>query len=104
MGLQAPTGLLGIHVNLPAAVPPDVEVALAGSGPTPDSLSDKERAVINALSMYRKMGSAAYFVMMTARPQAIGYGLTDSPVGLAAWMLVHPGFAQWNYGSDPEKP
>jgi len=103
MGLQAPTGLLGIHVNLPAAVPPDVEAALAGSGPTPDSLSDKERAVIDALSKYRKMGSAAYFVMMTARPQAVGYGLTDSPVGLAAWMLVHPGFAQWSYGSDPEK-
>jgi pimeloyl-ACP methyl ester carboxylesterase len=104
MGLQAPTGLLGIHVNLPAAVPPEVEAALAGSGSTPEGLSDKERAVIDALSMYRKMGSAAYFVMMTARPQAVGYGLTDSPVGLAAWMLVHPGFAQWSYGADPEKP
>ena len=41
--------------------------------------------------------------MMTARPQTVGYGLTDSPAGLAAWMLVHPGFAQWTYGDDPEK-
>jgi pimeloyl-ACP methyl ester carboxylesterase len=41
--------------------------------------------------------------MLTARPQAVGYGLTDSPAGLAAWMLVHPGFARWTYGDDPEK-
>ena len=41
--------------------------------------------------------------MMTARPQAVGYGLTDSPAGLAGWILVHPGFAQWTYGNDPEK-
>jgi pimeloyl-ACP methyl ester carboxylesterase len=41
--------------------------------------------------------------MMTARPQSLGYALTDSPAGLAAWILVHPGFAQWRYGDDPEK-
>jgi pimeloyl-ACP methyl ester carboxylesterase len=41
--------------------------------------------------------------MMTARPQAVGYGMTDSPAGLAAWMLVHPGFARWAYGGDPQK-
>ena len=39
--------------------------------------------------------------MMAARPQAVGYGTADSPAGLAAWMLVHPGFAKWNYGADP---
>jgi len=38
---------------------------------------------------------------MTARPQTVGYGATDSPVALAAWVLVHPGFAQWTFGSDP---
>ena len=43
----------------------------------------------------------AYVAMMGARPQAVGYGMTDSPAGLAAWMLVHPGFAQWTYGEDP---
>ena len=41
--------------------------------------------------------------MLTARPQAVGYSLTDSPAGLAAWMLVHPGFAKWTYGDDPTK-
>jgi pimeloyl-ACP methyl ester carboxylesterase len=42
--------------------------------------------------------------MMGARPQTIGYSITDSPAGLAAWMLGHPGFSQWTYsGSDPEK-
>jgi len=39
-------------------------------------------------------------VMLTARPQAMGYSLNDSPAGLAAFMLVHPGFAQWTYGDD----
>jgi pimeloyl-ACP methyl ester carboxylesterase len=38
--------------------------------------------------------------MMGARPQAVGYGLTDSPAGLAGWMLMHPGFAHWTFGKD----
>jgi pimeloyl-ACP methyl ester carboxylesterase len=80
-----------------------VAAVLAGGGPAPAGLSEKERAVFDALSTYYKKGNAAYGVMMTARPQAIGYGLTDSPAGLAAWMLVHPGFAQWTYGSDPQQ-
>jgi pimeloyl-ACP methyl ester carboxylesterase len=50
-----------------------------------------------------KNGNLAYFTMMAARPQTVGYGATDSPAGLAAWVLVHPGFAQWSYGADPEK-
>jgi pimeloyl-ACP methyl ester carboxylesterase len=103
MGRQAPKGLLGIHVNLAAAVPPEIEAALAGTGPVPPGLSDQERAVIDALSTYRKKGNAAYFVMLTARPQAVGYGMTDSPAGLAAWLLVHPGFAQWAFGDDPKE-
>jgi pimeloyl-ACP methyl ester carboxylesterase len=45
----------------------------------------------------------AYVQMMSARPQAVGYGLDDSPVGLAAFMLVHPGFADWSYGTNPEQ-
>jgi hypothetical protein len=47
------------------------------------------------------MGNTAYVVMMTARPRTIGYGVTDSPAGLAAWLLGHPGFARWTYGDDP---
>jgi pimeloyl-ACP methyl ester carboxylesterase len=103
MGRQAPAGLRGIHVNLAATVPPEVEAALAGIGPAPAEMSEQERAVFDALSAYRKSGNSAYFVMLTARPQAIGYGLTDSPAGLAAFILLHPGFAQWSYGGDPEK-
>jgi pimeloyl-ACP methyl ester carboxylesterase len=102
MARQAPAGLLGIHLNLPATVPPEVAAALAG-GPAPAQLSDKERAVFESLMTYGKKGNAAYFVMMTARPQAIGYALADSPAGLAAFLLVHPGFAQWTYGSDPQQ-
>ena len=103
MARQAPAGLLGIHINLPATVPPDVDAALASGGPAPAGLSEKERAVFDALGTYRKQGNSGYFVMMAARPQTVGYGLTDSPAGLAAWILVHPGFARWNYGDDPGK-
>jgi pimeloyl-ACP methyl ester carboxylesterase len=100
MARQAAAGLLGIHINLPATVPPEVAAALAG-GPAPPGLSDKERSVIEALMAYNKGGNSAYFTMMTARPQTVGYGMTDSPAGLAAWVLVHPGFARWTYGDDP---
>ncbi len=103
MGRQAPTGLLGIHVNLPATVPPEVEAALAGAGPVTAEMSEQEHAVFDALSAYRKSGYSGYFVAMTARPQAVGYGLTDSPAGLAAFILWHPGFAQWTYGGDPDQ-
>ncbi len=103
MGRQAPTGLLGIHVNLPATVPPEVEAALAGAGPVPAEMSEQERAVFDALSAYRKSGYSGYFVAMTARPQAVGYGLTDSPAGLAAFILWHPGFAEWTYGGNPDQ-
>jgi pimeloyl-ACP methyl ester carboxylesterase len=102
MARQAPAGLLGIHINLPATVPPEAAAALAG-GPLPPGLSDKERAVIESLMAYNKGGNSAYFTMLTARPQTVGYGMTDSPAGLAAWVLVHPGFAKWTYGQDPEK-
>src|SRR5258705_13544197 len=48
-------------------------------------------------------GNLAYFPMFAARPQAVGYGMADSPAALAAWMLVHPGFPRWNYGADPAR-
>jgi len=100
---QAPPGLLGIHLNLPAAVPPEVTAALAAGAPAPAGLSDQERAAFEGSRKYAMSGSAAYFVMLSARPQAVGYGLNDSPAGLAAFMLVHPGFAKWTYGDDPAK-
>jgi pimeloyl-ACP methyl ester carboxylesterase len=100
MARQAAAGLLGIHINLPATVPAEVAAALAG-GPVPAGLSEKERAVVEALMTNAKNGNSAYFTMMTARPQTVGYGATDSPAGLAAWILVHPGFKDWTYGADP---
>jgi pimeloyl-ACP methyl ester carboxylesterase len=100
MGRQAPAGLLGIHVNLPAAVPPEVERALGAGAPPPAELSPPEREVFAALAAYRMAGSAAYNTMLTARPQALGYGMADSPAGLAAFQLVHPGYAQWLDGRD----
>jgi pimeloyl-ACP methyl ester carboxylesterase len=94
MARQAPAGLLGIHINLPATIPPDVAAILARGGPAPTGLSEKERAAFDSLdTLYKK--KRAYAVVMGTRPQTVGYGLTDSPTGLAAWMLGHPGFAQW---------
>jgi len=103
MARQGAAGLLGIHINLPATVPPEVAAALAAGGPPPAGISDQERATFDALMTYNKKGSSAYFAMLTARPQAVGYGTTDSPAGLAAWLLVHPGFAQWTFGDDPKQ-
>jgi pimeloyl-ACP methyl ester carboxylesterase len=102
MARQAAAGLLGIHINLPATVPPEV-AAVLGGGVVPAGLSEKERAVLGALMTNAKKGNSAYFTMMTARPQTVGYGATDSPAGLAAWILVHPGFAQWAYGNESEQ-
>jgi hypothetical protein len=66
-------------------------------------MSDEERAVFESLKKYGMEGYSAYLTMMTARPQAVGYGMTDSPAGLAAFILVHPGFAKWTFGSDPQQ-
>jgi len=100
---SAPPGLLGVHLNLPAAIPPEVGAALATGAPAPEGLSDRERAAFEGSRKYAMSGSSAYFVMLSARPQAVGYSLNDSPAGLAAFMLVHPGFAKWTYGDDPAK-
>jgi pimeloyl-ACP methyl ester carboxylesterase len=85
MARQAAAGLLGIHINLPAAVPPEVGAALAVGGPAPAGLSEKEHAAFDSLDTFYKK-YRAYSVMMATRPQTIGYALTDSPAGLAAWM------------------
>jgi quercetin dioxygenase-like cupin family protein/pimeloyl-ACP methyl ester carboxylesterase len=100
MARQAPSGLLGIHTNLPSVIPGDVAPALAG-GPLPDGLSEQERTVVETLRASGRAGNRSYVQMMNARPQAVAYGMTDSPAGLAGWMLVHPGFAKWAYGNAP---
>src|SRR5262249_18994668 len=103
MARQAVPGLLGIHLNLPATVPPEVGAALLSGAPAPEGLSEQEHGLFDGLGAYGMKGNSGYFVMMSARPQAVGYGMTDSPAGLAAWMLVHPGFANWAYGDEPGK-
>jgi pimeloyl-ACP methyl ester carboxylesterase len=102
MGRQVPEGLLGIHTNLPATVPNEIGPALGG-GPLPAGITDEERATVDALKAFGQSGGLAYVGMMNARPQAVGYGLTDSPAGLAGFMLVHPGFEHWSYGKDPQQ-
>lgn len=101
MARQAPKGLLGIHVNMPPTVPPDVAKAMAAGESAPAGLGTAEKSAYESLStFFQKNG--AYGAMMVTRPQTLGYGLTDSPAGLAAWM--YDKFAQWTYsGGDPEK-
>ena len=87
MARQAPAGLLGIHINLPAIVPPEVAAVLAAGGPAPAGLSEKERATFDALSAAAKMGNRSYAAMMGTRPQTIGYaidGLAGRPRGVDA--------------------
>ena len=101
MARQAPPGLLGIHVNMPATVPDDVAMAIKSGGPAPAGLSPAERSAYDSLNTFFTK-NAGYGVMMVTRPQTVGYGLSDSPAGLAAWM--YDKFAQWTYsGGEPEK-
>lgn len=103
MARQAPAGLRGIHLNLPATIPAEASAALAVGGPAPAGFTEEERATYDAVATLVKQGNLAYSTMMAARPQMIGYGATDSPAFLAALLLVHPGFARWTYGTDPQQ-
>jgi pimeloyl-ACP methyl ester carboxylesterase len=86
MGLQAPDGLLGIHTNMPATVPDDIDRATLAGEPPPPGLPDGERRAYDGL--IRTYGQVEYAHMMAARPQTL-YGIADSPVGLAAWLIDH---------------
>jgi pimeloyl-ACP methyl ester carboxylesterase len=86
MGLQAPEGLLAIHTNMPATVPADVDKAVQAGDPLPSGLSAEERRACDQLD--RTYKQVEYAQMMAARPQTL-YGIADSPVGLAAWLLDH---------------
>ena len=86
MGLQAPAGLLGIHTNMPATVPADVDKASLAGEPPPSGLAAEERRAYDQL--LRTYKQVEYARMMASRPQTL-YGIADSPVGLAAWLLDH---------------
>jgi pimeloyl-ACP methyl ester carboxylesterase len=101
MAEHPPPGLLGIHVNMPATVPPNIAKMLADGEPPPPGLSAEERAAFTALdTFYRKNGG--YSAMMSTRPQTLAFAFSDSPAGMAAWF--YDKLAQWTFsGGDPEK-
>jgi pimeloyl-ACP methyl ester carboxylesterase len=92
MGARAPEGLIGIHTNMAGALPPAISKVLAsnvlGAGdPAPTDLSDEEQRTYDRLSFFFTKG-IGYALEMGNRPQTL-YGLADSPIALAAWMLDH---------------
>jgi pimeloyl-ACP methyl ester carboxylesterase len=87
MALKKPPELLGIHTNMPATVPEEVAKALQVGGPAPAGLSPEEQRAYEELASFYRHG-LGYATEMANRPQTL-YGIADSPIGLAAWMLDH---------------
>jgi pimeloyl-ACP methyl ester carboxylesterase len=92
MGLLGAPELLGVHTNMPAAVPADVAKALQYREAPPAGLSAEERGAYEQLDFFYKKG-LGYALEMANRPQTL-YAIADSPVGLAAWILDHDGRSQ----------
>ena len=90
MARQAPAGLLGIHLNYPASVPPEIDRAIRHGDPAPAGLSAEEHAAFEALKHFAAKG-AGYRAIMGTRPQTLGYGLADAPVAFAAFMYDYNG-------------
>ena len=86
MAIQAPDGLAGIHLNFLRRPPLEVAAAVFGGAPEPEGLTEEERAAFEPLRAQFKKG---YIAEQGQSPQTIGYALTDSPVGLASWILDH---------------
>src|SRR4029079_13284799 len=87
IALQQPPGLLGIHTNMPATVPLEISKAMSDNQPPPANLTAEERNAWDQLDDFNKNG-LGYAIEMNNRPQTL-YGIVDSPVGLASWMLDH---------------
>jgi len=87
MGAQEAAGLIGIHTNFPGAVRDDVTAAVVSGSPPPDDLDAEETRLYEKLKDFWAT-DVAYALEMGTHPQTL-YGLADSPVALAAWMLDH---------------
>jgi pimeloyl-ACP methyl ester carboxylesterase len=89
MGVDPSPALLGIHSNMPGVVPPAVaaEINFVTGGPAPDGLTADEAKAWDQLMILYTVG-VGYAVEMATQPQTI-YGIADSPVGLAGWLLNH---------------
>jgi pimeloyl-ACP methyl ester carboxylesterase len=87
MGVLAPPELLAIHTNMPGAVPNDIDAAAFSGAPAPSGLGADEQHAFDRLAFFYKHG-LGYALEMGNRPQTL-YGIADSPVGLAAWILDH---------------
>jgi pimeloyl-ACP methyl ester carboxylesterase len=87
MAAQAPPGLIGIHTNFPGAVRDDITAAVVSGSPPPAGLDADETRVYDKLKEFWAT-DVAYALEMGTHPQTL-YGISDSPIGLAAWMLDH---------------
>ena len=87
MALQKPVGLVGIHTNMAATVPPDISRRLTAHEPAPAGLGPEEQRAWDQLDDFFRNG-VGYAIEMNTRPQSL-YALEDSPVGHAAWMIDH---------------
>ncbi len=86
MATQGHPGLIGFHTNLPNAIPPEVNKAAAAGGPPPSGLSaEEQRAYETVVDLYKTIPTQGF---MGSHPQTL-YGIADSPVGVAAWLLDH---------------
>jgi pimeloyl-ACP methyl ester carboxylesterase len=92
MAVIAPPELLAIHTNMAATIPDDIAALLSAGSPAPATLSADEKYAYNQLDFFYKHG-LGYANEMANRPQTL-YGLEDSPIGLAAWMLDHDAASQ----------
>ena len=86
MAIQAPKGLIGIHLNFLRRPPAEIAAAVFGGAPEPEPLTEEERGAFEPFKAQLRKG---YIVEQGQTPQTIGYSLSDSPIGLAAWILDH---------------